>query len=194
MLSAVERGAVPLDVYADWLEERADPLSVGVRWLATNGKSPIRNADGCEWYRRDRFPNQLMEFATLPSRIYCCLDPIYAGPLCSSPTYLQAVQVAARAAAIAAEREEESAIEELAEMVDAAIIGQARDSPSLRDHLRMLMYRVSPPNDKPFRLRLVVLARDLSDGQGQFVDVWTDGHWRWLGSTIRSIDARRGED
>lgn len=53
MLQAVERGEIPLEVYADALEDEGHPLAVGVRWLAENDRRPIIGYRGAfEWYSR----------------------------------------------------------------------------------------------------------------------------------------------
>lgn len=40
LVAAVESREAPLDVYADWLEERGDERAVGMRWLAERERRP----------------------------------------------------------------------------------------------------------------------------------------------------------
>lgn len=47
---------MPLEVYADWLEERGDERAVGARWLADAGKEPVRLRVGWFWPSLDRSP------------------------------------------------------------------------------------------------------------------------------------------
>lgn len=74
--AAVVTGAMPLDVFADWLEDRALGTSTGVRWLAERGKQPI-DADGLLVWHHAFSPFVHDGASILPYRVRTSLSDRY---------------------------------------------------------------------------------------------------------------------
>lgn len=80
ILASVGSGEMPLEVYADWLEERGDERATGARWLADHGKEPCPVGQLWRWLP-ERDPRGL------PPDVYAELPPT-AQPFATALTAL----------------------------------------------------------------------------------------------------------
>lgn len=119
LLAAIaERSSTHLLVYADWLEERGEPLAVGWRRLAESGKWPRHEEkDDWDWSDAARWedvPRHVGDADNLPTNIYDCLRGFIfgGGGMVTYHSPVAALTAAARAfEQIAREQNDESSVD-----------------------------------------------------------------------------------